>query len=384
MTLLTANQIEQLATPAEAPRVSLYLPTHRTSPGWEQDRIRLKNLLAAAARDLEGQGVRATIARDLLAPARRLLEDVGFWTHLGDGLAVFLAPEQMQVYRLPIAVPELQVAGNRFHVKPLFGLLGRDGRYFVLAISQQAVRLLEASRDSVRELDLHDVPETLRDVVGYDFEQRSLQFHTGAGIGKGGRRAAVFHGHGAPRDDEQAEIATFLRRVDEGVAALLPREGAPLVLAGVDRIVSAYRSVTRLPDVLERAVGGNPDQLSADALAALAWQLVEPRFVAEQLEAVERYGALAGTGRTSNELGTVVRAAADGRVETLFVAAGTQRWGRFDPASREADVGGERRPGDEDLLDVAAVQTLRTGGAVYVVEPDRVPGGELVAAVLRH
>ncbi|MGE0555019.1 MAG: hypothetical protein AB7R55_16430, partial [Gemmatimonadales bacterium] len=267
MTLLTADQIEQLAAPAEAPRVSIYLPTHRTSPGWEQDRIRLKNLLAAAERDLEGQGVRATIARDLSVPARRLLEDVGFWTHLGDGLAIFLAPEAMRVYRLPIAVPELQVAGSRFHVKPLFGLLGRDGRYFVLAISLQGTRLLEASRDSVRELDLHDVPESLRDAVGYDFEQRSLQFHTGAGAGKGGRRAAIFHGQGAPRDDELAEITAFLRQVDEGVTALLPRERAPLVLAGVDRIVSVYRSVPRHPDVLEHAVLGNPDQRSADALA---------------------------------------------------------------------------------------------------------------------
>ena len=58
-----------------------------------------------------------------------------------------------------------------------------DGAFFVLALSQGSVRLFEGSRDGIRELDLADIPTSLRDAVGYDYEQRSLQFHTGAGAG---------------------------------------------------------------------------------------------------------------------------------------------------------------------------------------------------------
>jgi hypothetical protein len=43
----------------------------------------------------------------------------------------------------------------------------------------------------------------------------------------------------------------------------------------------------------------------------------------------------------------------------------------------------EERPGDDELLDLAATQTLLHGGAVYGVEPDEVPDGQLVAAVYR-
>jgi hypothetical protein len=40
--------------------------------------------------------------------------------------------------------------------------------------------------------------------------------------------------------------------------------------------------------------------------------------------------------------------------------------------------------GDEDLLNVAAVKTLLTGGTVYAVPPDEMPDAASVAAVLRY
>jgi len=42
------------------------------------------------------------------------------------------------------------------------------------------------------------------------------------------------------------------------------------------------------------------------------------------------------------------------------------------------------QPGDQDLLDFTAIQTLGKGGAVFAVSPEDVPDQALVAAVLRH
>jgi len=44
----------------------------------------------------------------------------------------------------------------------------------------------------------------------------------------------------------------------------------------------------------------------------------------------------------------------------------------------------EAEPGDEDLLDFAAMQTLLNGGIVYAVEPQKVPDEALLAAVFRY
>ena len=385
--MLQRDHIEDLAVQANGPRVSIYLPTHRTGREVLQDPIRFKNLLTAAEEDLVALGVRAATARDLLQPARTLLDDADFWQHQGDGLAVFVSAQGMRLYRLPLKVKELEVVADHYHVKPLLRLLGRDGRFFILAMSLNRVRLFEATRDTIRELDLQDIPESLRDAVGYDWEQRSLQFHTGAGPGGGaggGMRPAMFHGHGSPKDDEKVEIATFLRQVDEGVRGMLAQDRAPVVLAGVDHITSMYRSVSAHPHLLDDGLSGNPDHVSAEELLARAWPLVEPRFTAEQHAAVERFAELWDTKRADTDLAAVLRAALDGRVDTLFVASGTQRWGTVDEASRNVTLHSERCPGDRDLLDRAAVQALVTGAAVYVVDPARVPGGGVAAAILRY
>lgn len=384
MVLLKRDEIEDLATYADGPQVSLYLPTHSAGQETAQDPIRFKNLLTVAEQDLVAQGVRATVARDLLAPARRLLDDRDFWLHQGDGLGVFVSAGGLRVYRLPFGVPEMAVVADRFHVKPLLRLLSEDGRFYVLALSQNRVRLFEARRDGIREIDLGDVPESLRDAVGYDWEQPSLQFHTGAGPGPGGKRRAMFHGQGSPGDDDKEEIASFLQQVDRGITALLAGERAPLVLAGVEYVTALYRAITAYPQVLAEGLDGNPDRLSPDELLAAAWRVVEPRFAAEQVAALARYEALVGEGRATNDLDAVLQAAFAGRVETLIAAPGVQQWGRFDERSQHAEIHEERRPGDRDLVDLAVVQSLRTGADVYAVEPERVPGRGVVAAIFRY
>jgi hypothetical protein len=38
----------------------------------------------------------------------------------------------------------------------------------------------------------------------------------------------------------------------------------------------------------------------------------------------------------------------------------------------------------EDLLDLAAIQTLLNGGTVYTIEPEAVPDGSAIIALLRY
>ncbi|CAD5939922.1 hypothetical protein PCC9214_01853 [Planktothrix tepida] len=52
--------------------------------------------------------------------------------------------------------------------------------------------------------------------------------------------------------------------------------------------------------------------------------------------------------------------------------------------SNELNVHPEAEPGDDDLLNLAAVQTLLNGGIVYAVPPDSVPDEARLAAVFRY
>jgi hypothetical protein len=83
----------------------------------------------------------------------------------------------------------------------------------------------------------------------------------------------------------------------------------------------------------------------------------------------------------------IIPAAHHGRVESLFVAVGVQQWGRYEPGAGTVELHEDRALGDQDLLDLAAVETLAHAGDVYAVSPDKVPGPQAnspVAAVFRY
>jgi hypothetical protein len=272
------------------------------------------------------------------------------------------------------------VVDDRFHLKPLLPLLVGDGRFFVLALSQKQVRLMEGSMTRIRELDLHSVPQRLQDAVGYDWQERFLQFHTASA-----RSSAIFHGHGAG-DDQKAEVEKFLRAVDRALLELLRDKQVPLVIAAAEPILSMYREISKHPHLADTGIPGSPDQLSAEQLHGQAWQLVEPGFLAQRRAWADRYAELAGTGRATDRLLDILPAVFDGRVETLFIATDQERWGRYDPEARQATLVQEPSPGDHELLDLAAVEALNRGASVYAVPADRLPtdNGTGIAAIFRY
>jgi hypothetical protein len=181
-------------------------------------------------------------------------------------------------------------------------------------------------------------------------------------------------------------LRKYFRRVDEALRGVLTAERAPLILAAVDYLHPIYRDANTYAHLYEKGVEGNPDELSAEELHRKAWELVAPTFQKPQEEAASRYLALRGreSPQASDDIAAIVAAAHHGRVETLFVAVGVQRWGAYDATSAKVTAHDARKPRDADLLDLAAVETLTKDGTVYVVPPAGVPGKGEAAAILRY
>ncbi|MBC7076734.1 MAG: hypothetical protein H5T92_00240 [Synergistales bacterium] len=260
MDLLTLDELKALVGQNIGACASLFMPTHRTGAETRQDPIRFKNLLGQAEEGLRALGLRSPQARELLEPARKLLVDSAFWWHQSDGLAVFAAANLFRFYRLPLDFAELVVVGERCHVKPLLPLFMGDGHFFVLALSQNQIRLLEGTRYSVDEIDLEGVPTSLVEALGEDREKQ-LQFHTRTGASGTGRRAAGFHGHD-PADEAKDRILRYFRQVNDGLSQVLKDERAPLVLAGVDYLLPLYREANTYPHLSEQGITGNPEALT--------------------------------------------------------------------------------------------------------------------------
>jgi hypothetical protein len=320
---------------------------------------------------------------ELLAPMEKFLRDGLFWKHQSDGLAIFLSAGFFRYYRLPYSFDESVVVTDRFHIKPLLSLLTGDGRFYILALSQNKVRLLQCTRHSVSEVDLGDVPASLAEALRYDDSERQLQFHTTGPTGKG-KGAAIFHGHGVGIDDAKVNILRYFRQIDQGLSGLLKGEQIPLVLVGVDYLHPIYREANTYPYLVSDGVVGNPDKLRTDELHERAWAVIEPQFKKQMQDAAARYKQLLASAQASSDLRKVIPAAYHGRTDVLFVAVGIQSWGKFDPETNRIEIHKEAEPGDEDLLDFAAIHTFLNGGTVYAVMPEQVPDDSSVAAVLRY
>ena len=383
MSLVNQTGLQRLAEARNGWHVSLYMPVHPLGFEAQQNRVRLKNLLSQAEEQLVDGGMRRPEALELLAPAARLLTDGWFWRYQSEGLAIFCSQGLFRRLRLPLSFAELVVTATRFHVKPLLPLLSGDGHFYVLALSQNEIRLLHGSRSSVALVELDDVPASLSEALKWDDPERQLQFHTGAGASANGR-AAVFHGHGVGKDDAKTNIRRYFEQVDDGIRRILAEETAPLVLAGVDYLLPIYREASSYAHLLDAVITGNPEELSEAELHEAAWPLVEPGFAEAQTNAAGRCRQLAGSGQVSSDLDRILSAAHHGRVDTLFVALNRQRWGQFDAATQRSRIRAQPQADDQDLLDLAAVQTMLHGGIVYAAEAEQMPVAADIVAIFRY
>jgi hypothetical protein len=376
--MVSPQTVRALVESAGKHCVSIYMPTHRA--GSEQDPIRLKNLLSQAQAELVAMGVRRPAADKMLDPATRLLASGRFWTELGDGLALFLRDGELQHIRLPNPVDELVAVANQFHLKPLLATVTSGELFYVLALSQNQVRLLRGDRYYMSELDMVDVPHSLDEVLQFDDRERQLQSRSSGRVGRG-QVAAAFHGHALDKDAAEEDLSRFVAAVHRAIQSTIAEPPAPLVLAGVARLTALYRRVNGHPHILKQGVEGNPEHLSPSALHSAAWPLVEPLFDSDRQAAAEAF--LSGKTATAKDVEEAVVAAYQGRIESVFVPVQHHVWGSFEPDTLAAIRHEERLPGDRDLLDDIAAFTLVHGGKVFAVDARAMPSNDPVGAVLR-
>jgi hypothetical protein len=387
MDFLTNDDLATLLETRPGWHISMFMPMVQRGAATQQNPIRCKTLLRQVEEQLLASGLRTQEAQDLLQSVQQLLPNRDFWQRQSHGLALFIAPQIFRAYRVPLALDELVVVSYRFHIKPLLPLLSGDGHFFVLALSQKAVRLLRGTRFNIDEIELQGIPQGVATALQYDDVEKKDHHYPGSqGRAAGGVSPLAGHGVGVADATHQPHdaILRYCQQLDAGLRTFLRDEHAPLVLAGVEYLLPIYQRANTYPYLLQEGITGNPEGLRPEELQERAWTIVQPHFQQAQERAAAQYRHLVGTGRATSDIPAIVMAAYDGRIDTLFVPVGVQQWGMFDRESRTVQAHQEAETGDEDLLDVAAMYTLLRRGTVYAVTPDELPNRSLAAALLRY
>ena len=388
------NRLDQaefaaLLTPSAGPCLSLFLPTAAVdghTPVAEP--LRLRNLLDQATAQLTVQGMTAPQIEQLVAPLTTAANAGELWRSPQKGLAFFVAPQLCLGYRLPLAPPAYVAVDRHFHIKPLLPMMDGEDNFYLLALSQNAVRLFHGVRYQMTEMALPDTPTSLAAALQYDEFARTLQLHSAGSHAGLDRQPAIFHGQGVAGDETivHANLLRFFHQVAQAVTHRLSRTHAPLLLAGVDADQGIYRQVNHYPYLLPHGLPGNYDRVTPTALHELAWPLVAPYFAQACDHALARYRQLAGQGdgHTVTDIKAVMLAAAYHQVDTIFVTPAGAIWGKFIPEGHQVVVHKEDEAGDEELINLAVIHTLQNHGAAYLLAPEAMPEPSTVAAILRN
>ncbi|MEO8026010.1 MAG: hypothetical protein ABI823_06035 [Bryobacteraceae bacterium] len=352
------------------PLVSIYMPTHRAGADIWQDPIRFKNLIRSARHDLETASVSERDIDELLRPLSDRLEDREFWQYQADGLAVFRSRHRTEEFRLPTPVPELSVVAPRFHLKPLLMALADERPFFVLALSQNSVRLYSGSEYGLHEVNGLNLPPGL-EVKSRD-NGKSLQSHTA--------RSGTQIPHAA-EVDHKAQIAAYCHRIDQALDLVLGPNDLT-ILAAVDYIAAIYRDGSSLRTLAAETISGSPDNCGEAQLFEKAFPIAKSHFDRLRSDAEDRFFQCLSLGKALDRPLETIRAAQQGRVDTLFVPIGVHIWGETG-TDGEIRVSASHRPQDQDLLNVALISTWESGGRVLAMPPDQMPGGRQIAAITR-
>lgn len=379
---ITRRDVLELADTEGDQCISIYLPTHESGKEIRQDPIRLKNALRSVQQQLQKRNGAANTALDEVAG---LVEQVEFWRHQKQGLAIFV-PEagEATIAKLPFEVDEIAEVAPQFHLSPLAPALSPIGRFCVLVVSQNEVHLLDCTSTGFREVETSATHEG-RQIIGKFIDQeKQLQFHSVrmAGAAKG-KHDAIFHGHGGTERDDHARLKEYFGMLNDIVHEVLNDRSIPVIFTGVAYLYPIFREAANDINVLDDFIAGNQDDVRAhfDHVYEQASEIMAARNQEQWDQQRSKFAEAASKDRGSEALQRIVPAAVHGLVDTLMIQQHSRVWGEFNMQTVNVDaVHDTRQDGDQDLVNLAFIHTLRNSG---VVVPEYETDGPALRAIFR-
>ncbi|CAM5622404.1 baeRF3 domain-containing protein [Streptomyces pilosus] len=361
---LSPATLAELRRPRPYPAVSLLTPTHRRDPLDTQDAVRLRNMVAEAKKKLEAD---PAVTRDRRADVARQLDEALAevdLSHTEDGLAIFAAPGEHQVWSLARSVPERVVLSDTFLTRNLVSAHTAEQPFWVLSVSADRATLWSGGVDRVTEERIGAFP-LVRQQPNFDPERQE----------RAGDQPSNF------RDEDTRR---FLREADTAMGAVLRHHPRPLYVTGDPAALSLLGEAgsATAKDAVHVPHGG-----LAHGTPQAVWQAVLPVLEDEARKRTEDVARSLESARGRKEFAAGVdelwQSAREGRVRLLAVEENyritVRDAGEHLIVAEDGDLDAR-----EDIVDEIVEQCLETGAEVRFVPDGTLGDADGMAAVLRY
>lgn len=380
--VLSKDMLKELAEYRSDCCITIILPTHRSGMEVnEQQDLRLfKSMIQDVKKELEQKNSDASITERLLQPAYELMRNDAFWHDQSDGLAIFIADGFFRFVKLPFRPEQECIVNNAFYLINLVRLLNTqsEDEFFLLLMRREKTKLYKADAKGMQEVPVEGMPDSISSVINYDEPGKEyMETETGENTD-----TPEYINVGRP---DKIVLGTYVEKIDSAFQQQAPTETSwPLLLAGQSDLVDAFRKTSKYTNVFDTNLEVTEEPTDSRELFKQAKSKIEERTKHARNSMLEIYYNSIATPLTNSMPETVIPAAYYSQVRTLFVERGAHIWGSFDAQNNRLDMHAEREPGDDCLLEKAAIQTILHGGEVFVMEKEKMPKGATIAALLRY
>jgi hypothetical protein len=341
--------------------ITIILNTHRTKPEKLQDPIALKNLIQQAkSRLMKNEDEEKS--NTLFEKLEKLSESIDH-TYNQESLLLFVNESICTYTRLPISVGNRVVIDKTFATRDLIRAMHQETNYFILVLSEQQVRLIEAMNDKV-------VQE-----IGNPFPIINTHLFPTT-------KAEKKNGH-----IQTQLISEFFNQVDKAYNAIHYIHPLPLLICSE---ASNYHEFKKIADhqhpIFPVFMKGNHLIEKGNSITKEAWKVVKKYTIERENQRLDELEEAVSNGNYISDLNEIWAAIPTGQIQTLFLEESLFQSAQIkeNSLSLVGDEIRENRDVVDDIYDEIIEANMNHGGEIVFVPDGSLKNHNGFAAITRY
>jgi len=371
---MTRDTFDLLFSEKKGPCLSIIMPMHKLS----RERMQNPEILRKAIRKAKMVLKRKAYPPNISVPITEKLDALtkAFKPELAlHGLGLFVSPHHSQAIHFPFPVKEKVILDYSFETRDLHYLKQLLKPYFVLALGKKNTRLYSAQGEQFIEIKDGHFPMEYEDE--YEYEQASR----GSSFG--------YARKGFEKDKSvvtKNRIQSFFKECGSHLTSYLNKSNAPLIIAGTKPMLTEFKSLSTVENVISGEVIGSFKPEKFFDLKIKAMMSVTKLQKEEVKNKIREFKERDRLGHMSKGIQEVWQAAHEGRGMMLLVEKDYTRMSYlrdgdpvlhlFPPKGKYTIV--------PDAVDEIIETVIEKGGNVTFTEEGKLKSFNEIALLLRY